>query len=365
MIDANILKKRLNDVRNQLSMWQVDGLLVTGYANFRWLSGFTGSNCKLLVTSSKALLATDFRYYEQAQSQAPHFTLFKHERRTEDDIAFLEEAAVSSLAFNTSQLSVAQFEALRAAAPDVSWNGQPQTVETLRLVKSADEIEKIRRAAAITDHAMAQVPKLAKPGMSEKQLAWQLEKAMRDAGADGLAFDILVASGANAALPHHRAGERPLRDGDTVIIDMGAMLDGYRSDLTRSFYLGARLPDDYANVYGIVQAAQCAILDRARPRMRCKVVDALARDVIANAGYGDRFGHGSGHGIGLDVHEDPFLSQRAADEKIIDVGMTLTVEPGIYLPGWGGVRIEDLTIVTESGLERLSHCPENPLIPSW
>lgn len=356
--------ERVEKVRALLDEWQVDGVLVTGYANYRWLSGFTGSNCKLLVTAKKALLATDFRYYDQATSQSPHFTLFKHERRSEDDAAFLEEAAVASLVFNGSQLTVAQHAALQEAAPQIAWRMREKTVESLRLIKSAEELDTIRRAAAITDQTMARVAELAEPGISERALAWQLEKAMRDAGADGLAFDILVASGPNAALPHHRAGERRLQRGDALIVDMGAMVDGYRSDLTRSFYLGNEADDDYAQIYEIVLAAQTAVFQQAHAGMRCKTVDATARAIITKAGHGNHFGHGLGHGVGLDIHEDPFLSPRAADDKIIDVGMTLTVEPGIYIPGWGGVRIEDLTVVTENGLERLSHCPKRPLIPT-
>lgn len=355
--------KKLTTVRRLLQDWNVDGLLVNGYTNYRWLSNFTGSNCTLLITQDKALLATDFRYYEQAQQQAPQFELFKHERKATDDEAFFEKAAVSTLAYNGSQLTVSAFKKLKKAAPDIKWKMLSQTVEQLRLYKSPDEIEKIRQAAAITDLAMSQVNEIAKLGMSEKQLAWELEKVMREAGADGLAFDVLVASGPNAALPHHKAGSRQFQAGDALIVDMGAMLNGYRSDLTRSFYFGNALSADYANIYETVLAAQTAVLQNAKPTMTCKAVDSLARDLIADAGHGDHYGHGGGHGVGLDIHESPFLSQRATDEETIEPGMTLTVEPGIYIPNWGGVRIEELTVVTESGLEPLSHCPKVPLIP--
>lgn len=363
-MSSQIYTQRLTAVRQKLSQWQVDGILITGYANRRWLSGFTGSNAKLLVTQDQALLATDFRYYEQALRQSPHFTLFKHERRQEDDAAFLKASAANSIGLDARNMSLTDVNSLKRATDHVKWKAIDPTIEFLRAIKTADEIEKIRAAAAITDLAASQIPEIVKPGMSEKQIAWELEKTMREAGADGLAFDILVASGPNGASPHHRADARKITVGDTLIVDMGAMLDGYRSDLTRSFYVGNDPSEQFLAIYNTVLAAETAVLETAKPGMTCKAVDSIARDMIAKAGHREHFGHGLGHGVGLDIHEEPFLSQRATDDKTIEVGMTLTVEPGIYIPGWGGIRIEDLTIITENGLERLSHCPKTPIIPT-
>jgi Xaa-Pro aminopeptidase len=197
--------------------------------------------------------------------------------------------------------------------------------------------------------------------LSESQLAWELEKTMREAGAEGMAFDVIVASGPNAALPHHHPGDRRLQEGDSLIVDMGAKLDGYHSDMTRTFYIGNQPDERFSEIYDLVQTAQTAVLDHLKPGMTGKEVDALARNLIAEAGYGDYFGHGLGHGVGLFIHEGPSLSPRS-EEEIIDVDMVLTVEPGIYISGWGGVRIEDLIVITRDGYESISHCPKTPSI---
>jgi Xaa-Pro aminopeptidase len=231
----------------------------------------------------------------------------------------------------------------------------------LRQVKSAEELAIIQSAARITDLAMEQVPALVRLGMTESELAWLLEKTMREAGADAMAFDIIVASGPNAALPHHHPGARTLQIGDALIVDMGAAVNGYKSDLTRSFFLGATPSEAYWAIYTTVLAAQTATIDHLRAGMTGKEGDALARDVIVEAGYGDRFGHGLGHGLGLDIHEEPRLS-RIRDKELIPDGSVVTVEPGIYIPDFGGVRIEDLMLVSDSGATLLSHAAKTPLI---
>ncbi len=185
---------------------------------------------------------------------------------------------------------------------------------------------------------------------------------MRNTGAEAMAFSIIVASGPNSALPHHHPGDRKLQAGDALIVDMGAQLNGYKSDLTRSFFLGAQPSEQFWRVYNLVLGAETAVLQQARPGMTAADIDALARDPITAAGHGDDFGHGLGHGVGLDIHEAPFLSSRG-QETVIAPGMTATVEPGIYLPGWGGIRIEDLAVFTADRLTPLSHCPKDPVIP--
>ena len=352
------LHQRLTTVRHKLQEWEVDGVLIHNGSNRRWLSGFSGSNAQLLVTADQALLATDFRYYDQARAQAPHFTLFKHKRTPQATQEFLKAAAVSRIGLEASHVTLAQAAELREVADHVVWIELAQTVEPLRAIKLAAELEAIRAAAAITDAAMAQVPALARPGITERQLAWQLEQMMREAGADAVAFPIIVASGPNSAYPHYQTGERPLQTGDVIVVDMGAMRDGYRSDLTRTFFLGDAPSDKFKQIYGLVLAAQTAVFDRTRPGMKLKAVDAIARNHISAAGHEEHFGHGLGHGVGLDIHEDPFLSPRTKDEETLLAGMAVTIEPGIYIPGWGGVRIEDLTAVTENGLQTLSHCPK-------
>jgi Xaa-Pro aminopeptidase len=321
-----------------------------------------------MITPEKALLATDFRYWEQATSQAPAYTLFKHQRREEDITAFMATAGVARIGLEAQHVTLSELAALKKATASlerpITWVPLAETVEPWRQVKSGTEIELIRAAAAITDHTMAQVNQLARPGQTEQQLAWELEKVMRQAGAEATAFTLIVASGPNSGLPHHRPGERILQVGDTIVVDMGAQLHGYKSDLTRTFYLGNEPDEQFWNIYHLVLEAQTAASQKIQPGMTAKDADAVARQVIANAGHGEHFGHGLGHGLGLDIHEKPFLSPRPpAEIEIVTAGMVTTIEPGVYLPGWGGVRIEDLAHVTETGVTLLSNCPKEPAIP--
>ena len=352
---------RITAVRERFADWNVGALLIVSPTNRRWLSGFTGSNAQLLITEDQALLATDFRYYERVATEAPAFTLFKHQRTDEDTKAFLAETAVSRIGIEANHMTLEQLQKLQQAG-EKEWVPLNKTVEPLRQYKTADEIALNRKAAGITDLAMSQFNDLAKPGKTEKQLAWELEKIMRKNGADGLAFDIIVASGPNSAHPHHENSDRPLQEGDTIIVDMGAEVNGYKSDMTRSFYLGNTPTEKFWEIYNIVLAAHQKVFDDFVPGMSSKTIDSLARDFIREAGYGDNFGHGLGHSVGLDIHEDPFLSQREPAEVTLEAGMNITIEPGIYLPNWGGVRIEDFAIVNAEGLEPISLCPKNPII---
>lgn len=358
-----IIEERLTAVRNKLSEWEVDALLITSASNYRWLSGFTGSACTLLITADRALLGTDFRYWEQATQQAPAFELIKMGRGEEyasvHDMAGMTHA--QTIGVEGNHLSINQFKQLNEKEGNThNWVPLGETIETLRLIKTPAEIEQIRSAAAITDWAMSQVNEWAKVGMSEQALAWQLEKAMRERGAEGMAFEVIVASGPNAALAHHRPGQRTLQPGDSIVIDMGAKLNGYHSDLTRSFHMGTEPDETFWQVYNLVLAAQENALSKMRPGMKGQEIDALARDVINEAGHKEHFGHSLGHGVGLEIHEGPSLSW--VNEKEIPSGSVLTIEPGVYVPGWGGVRIEDLVVLGDDGVHFLSHCPKTPLI---
>ncbi|MCA9926743.1 MAG: M24 family metallopeptidase, partial [Anaerolineales bacterium] len=285
------------------------------------------------------------------------------ERTEKDTAAFLQQANTHTIGLEAKHVTLEEAQKLEMADTTIAWQSLPETVEPLRAIKTPAEIEAIRAAAAITDHAMMQVNEIARPGMTERELAWELEKIMREAGADSLAFPTIVASGPNSALPHYATGSRRLQPGDPIIIDMGAKLNGYHSDMTRSFFLGEKASVHYWELYHLVLRAQTAVLAQVRPGMTNKTIDSLARDIITRAGHKEHFGHGLGHGVGLDIHENPFLSPRSPEDEIVSAGMTVTVEPGIYISNWGGIRIEDLTIITENGLESLSQCPKNPLIP--
>ena len=361
--DQQIFQERLDAVRSRLAEWEVAAVLINSPTNRRWLSGFTGSNAQLLITPRQAIIATDFRYYLQAAEQAPLFTLFQHERTEKDTAVFLQQAHAGKIGLEAGHTTLTEAKKLQNAAPSITWVPLAKTIEPLRQLKTPAEITAIQAAAALTDQAMSQVNEIARPGMTEHELAWELEKTMRSAGADSLAFPIIVASGPNAALPHYTTGRRQLQMGDAIIIDMGAQLNSYRSDMTRTFFLGNEPTSQFMEVYELVLRAQTAVLAQTRPGMKNKTIDSIARDMIAAAGHGEHFGHGLGHGVGLDIHEDPFLSPRSPENEIVAAGMTLTVEPGVYLPGWGGARIEDLTVITDEGLIPLSRCPKNPIIP--
>ncbi len=354
-----IFQERITAVRQKLDDWEVDGVLITSPANRRWLSGFTGSNGQLQVTADKALIATDFRYYAQAGREAPDFDLFKHQRTLADTQDFLAESGAKTVGVEAKHVTLAEMIELEEVE-GITWKPLLLTLEPLRLRKTAAEVAAIQKACAITDAVMAQVPHIACVGMTERELAWKLEKALRQAGAESLAFDILVASGPNSALPHHHPGERRLRAGEPLIIDMGAQVNGYKSDMTRSFYLGDKASVPYFELYQLVLRAQTAVFQQAKPDISLKAVDAIARDMLERAGHADHFGHGLGHGLGLEIHEDPLLSPRASDEDNIEVGTVVTIEPGYYLPDWGGIRLEETALMTDTGLVSLTHCPKEP-----
>lgn len=337
----------------------VQAALITQPENRRYVSGFTGSACTLLVTQSKALLITDFRYFEQAAQQSPAFALVKQRKTVKD--AFKQAVRLTGarrIVFESRDVSVGLLHDMQEALTlrkGVLAELTPAVdlVELLRLVKDAGEIGAIARAAQITDAALAEALAVWQPGMTEKRAAWEIERRMREMGAQDVAFDLIVASGPNAALPHHRPGERELRESEPIIIDIGAKVDGYCSDLTRTICLG-KPTARFLKIYAIVLEAQRAALSAVQAGAVDKDVDAVARDIITRAGYGRKFGHGLGHGVGLAIHEGPRLSPMAREPKPLQSGMIVTVEPGIYLPGWGGVRIEDLVEVTENGARILS-----------
>jgi len=349
---------RLAEVRRLMKANKLPALLVSQEQNRRYLSGFKGSAGSLLITQQQAILATDFRYWEQAAQQAPDFTVYQAKGRPQDFLPGLIEAAGSPkrVGFESGAITVAQYEVMRAALPHVKWVKTNGLIEQVRWVKDADEIAQTRRAIELAENAFAAVTARIEPGMTEAQIAWELEVHMRTHGATGLAFETIVASGPNAALPHYHAGNRPVQEGEPITIDWGAEIDGYRSDLTRTIVLGQ--PDaKFREIYDIVLQAQLNAINHIKANITGKEADAFARDIIAAAGYGEYFGHSLGHGVGLATHEGPRASFMAEDERL-PIGALITVEPGIYLPGWGGVRIEDMVLVKEDGVEVLSHLPK-------
>ena len=347
---------RLQSVRRLLEEHQLDCLVVSDAHNRRYLSGFTGSSGYLFITGTNAVLATDFRYVEQATTQAPDFAIHRMGGRFDWLASLLQDLSAKRVGFESDDLSVATLETIkRALREGKGHSSAPELLATsdlvlgLRQYKEPEELWLLERASDIADRSFEAVASSVEPGMTEAMVAWDLERTMRELGAESVSFDIIVGAGENGALPHHRAGERPIRRGDPVVIDMGCVYRGYCSDLTRTIFMGD--PDDrFRRVYNTVLLAQVRAERDIRADMTGEEADELARAVIREAGHGEHFGHSLGHGVGLQVHEQPWISPRSTN--VLENGMVFTVEPGVYLSGWGGVRIEDM-VVMEGGRARV------------
>ena len=346
------MSTRLDKLRHALQEQELDAILITRPENQRYLSGFTGGEGALLIMLQRAVLLTDFRYFDQVAEEAPDFELVKVEgkaslalRRT------LKELQIRTLGFESTHVPFSMYQEWRKASRGTKWVPTQDVVEAIRLIKDEGELAAMRRAVSIADMACDYIRDFVKAGMSEKQVAWELESYMRTHGAEGIAFGIIVGAGPNGAKPHAVPQDRPIQKHEPIVLDLGATVDGYHSDLTRTICLGK--PDaKLQEIYDIVLRAQLAAEQGAKAGMTGKELDAIARHVIADAGYRDQFGHGLGHGVGLAVHEGPRAS--VASEHTLQAGMICTIEPGIYLTEWGGVRIEDLVLIKEDGIEVLS-----------
>jgi len=343
---------RLTKLRETLATDGLDAILITQPENRHYLSGFTGSDGALLISQDQAVLATDFRYYEQVEKQAPDFRLAKVTARFETLLPeLIQQVGAKAVGFESAHLTVDQHQKWQEVAEGFELVPTKGLVERIRAVKDEGELGKIRKAIALSDEALAHIADFIEPGMTEKEVAWELEVFMRTRGAEKLAFDTIVGSGPNGAMPHATVSERVIQAGEPVVIDMGAVIDGYHSDLTRTICAG-RPDDKFKEIHAIVLKAQLTAERNIRPGMQGKQADGIARQVIEEAGYGENYGHGLGHGVGLAVHEKPGVGRLSED--VLEPGMVFTVEPGIYLPGWGGVRIEDIVVMRGDGVEVLT-----------
>ncbi|MCL5110647.1 MAG: Xaa-Pro peptidase family protein [Chloroflexi bacterium] len=362
------MQNRLEALRQRMGEAGADAILISQPNNRRYLTGFTGHDSPsgssagwLFVTPTEALLLVGFLSLEQAQRECPDFGHLDTAGKPAVLVGQLaREHSPQRLLCEGSHLTYAAFNELQAQLPAgcelVAVEGW---VERQRASKDEGEVAKIQRAAEVTDAALQHVLGIVRPGLTERQLAWEAEKHMREHGAESLAFDVGVAGGPNSSLPHNPPGERPCQSGEPIWIDMGAQVDGYCADLTRTFCLGepeARLRE----VWDLVHRAQQAAIAQCRPGMTGREVDSIARDIIAEAGYGDKFGHSLGHGVGLVVHELPRLAQTSSD--VLAEGNIVTFEPGVYLEGWGGVRIEDLGVIRGGKVELLSAAPKRLVV---
>jgi Xaa-Pro aminopeptidase len=335
-------------------------MLVTQPENRRYVSGFTGSNGVLIIAGQRQAIATDFRYYQQVQSECPDWELFRVGYDFEGhllDILSDMGLAGKSVGFEAGHVSVDQLHNWeRALQGRVHLLCTMGMVEALRMVKDERELQAIRQAVRLADEALDHIYAWMQPGMTERQVAWELETTMRMRGAEKAAFDLLVGSGPNGALPHLSPGERAIQLGEPVVMDLGCVVDGYCSDVTRTVCLGEPQDDKYLEVWNLVLRAQETAIARLKAGIAGPDGDKLARDVIVAGGYGDYFGHGLGHSVGLAIHENPRLGFSYPGQ--VPAGAVVTVEPGVYLPGWGGVRHEDLVVFHEGGVEMLTAAPK-------
>ncbi len=352
------MEARLTPLRQSPAQKKFDAFLITNPVSRRYLSGFDGTSGALLIGGEEAFLLTDFRYTEQAAAQAPQFAV----RNRLDDLhkslaELIEEAGWSRIGFESKHIDYATYREMKEKLP-AKLIACKDVVEKQRMIKSPAELDILRRGAELLDRGFNYICDTIRPGMSEAELALDLEFYLRREGAQGASFRYIVASGKRGAMPHGVASDKILEEGDPVTIDFGAVYEGYATDMTRTICLG-RADERLREIYAVVGRAQEKGVAAVCPGQRGSEVDAVARRIIEEAGYGEHFGHGLGHGIGLETHELPVLNKLSA--TVLKPGMVVTVEPGIYIPGWGGVRIEDMVVVTAGGVERLTHSPRQLL----
>lgn len=356
------LKKLKENLLDRKEGESVEALLIIKPENRQYISGFRGTTAMLLITEKKALLITDFRYLEQAQVQAPFFEVIQSAQASfETLVRLIRENNIKKLGFEGDFLTYKQYKELGEELSGVELVSLVGIVEELRMIKNLQEVTQIKKAVDLADKAFEHILGYLKPGISEQDVALELEYYMKKNGAEKLSFDSIIASGPRSSLPHGVASSRVLEWGDFVKMDFGCVYQGYCSDMTRTVVLG-EASSKQREIYQIVLAAQLAALEALAPGRTGKEMDSIARKIITDKGYGENFGHGLGHGVGLEIHEKPALAFR--DETILQPGMVVTIEPGIYLSGWGGVRIEDLAIITSTGKEILTKSSKELIILS-
>lgn len=349
---------KLSKVKKWLREKELDAFLISKPVHCFYLSGFTGTSGCLLVTNSpeKNFLITDFRYKEQAEAQAKGYELVLWKGSLFQTLGELfRQHGLKKVGLDREEITLATYEGLKKGAAGVTFFPLQDPCVELRRIKTTEELKLLRKAIEISDKAFLHILEFIHPGLTEREIALELEFFMRRWGGTRNAFETIVASQYRAALPHGVASTRTIQVGDLVMMDFGTVYQGYHSDLTRTLVIGEPDAQQWER-YKLVLKAQEAVFQEIQPGMRACEADALARSVIEEAGYGENFGHSLGHGVGLEIHEGPNLSPR--DETILEPGMIVTVEPGIYIPGWGGIRIEDMVVITPGGCERLTRSPK-------
>jgi len=344
-------QERINRIKGILRDDHLDGILITCLENVHYLSEFTGSDAALVMTETKGYFLTDSRYTTQAREEVSGFEIIEYQKKIEGLSDLINDLGLRGIGFEPHNVTYGTYRELAEKISAGELISIDERIRNIRAVKDDEEIGRIKRAIDIASKSLRENIWRITPGTQEREIALELEFSMRRNEAENIAFDTVVASGGRAALPHGKASEKRIDKGDLVIIDFGSRYRGYYSDETCTFFCG-KLNRRQKEVYQIVKDAHDKAIASIRPGRKAMELDAIARSWIKEAGYGDYFGHGTGHGVGLAVHENPVIGPESKD--ILEEGMVFTVEPGIYIPGWGGVRIEDMVLVTENACEVLT-----------
>lgn len=345
-------ERRIEALRKRLAEKSIEALLVSKLENCFYLSGFSGSSGVLLVTKENVLLFTDFRYVAQARDEAPQCQIVEwHTPVWREFASSIRALGLASVGFEADSLTVSQYSKIKEAVSRAEMKEASGLVEELRALKDSEEVGRIRQAAEVADAALEHLISYIRPGVKERELAVEADYFMRKRGAESEAFPTIIAGGERSALPHAQPTDRPLKEGDFVLIDLGARCQGYHSDTTRTFVLGSA-SEEQKRLHQVVVEAQKRALELAAEGRGAVQVDKVARNVIAGAGLGEYFGHGTGHGVGLEVHERPRIAPMSEDK--LGTGMVFAIEPAVYLPELGGVRIEDDVYLGENGPEVLT-----------
>ncbi|MCX8012336.1 MAG: Xaa-Pro peptidase family protein [Desulfobacterota bacterium] len=349
-------KKRINRVLEALKEERVDALLVTDLTNIRYISGFTGTEASALITPEAFFLLVDSRYTTQAKQEAPFFQIIKVTKRIEDTIKLIKRLKMRKIGFEGTAMYYTDFCEIAKNLSEGGFIPIKKRLDFIRMRKEKEEIEIIRRAIEISTQGFQAMKCELKIGVREKHIAHTYEIEAKKNGADKIAFDIIVASGKRSALPHGVASNKKIGKRELVVMDFGIQYRGYNTDETCTLVCGKPTPKQ-KEFFAVVKSAHDRAISQIRPGVSSRLVDKAARDYIAKKGLGKYFGHGTGHGVGLSVHEEPWISP--LKEEVLEEGMVFTIEPGVYVPNWGGIRVEDMVLVTRDGCEILTQLPKN------
>lgn len=352
------MDKRVQAFLDKMQEKELDGIIINNLKNVYYLTGFWGSNGTVFISRDRQILVTDARYIIAAKQEVTGFEIFAERDELATIAKIAKDMGLSRIGFE-DEISVSYYHRMQAAFEGLELISQTQFVEALRMIKDETEIATIRKACSISDQAFHDALEFIKPGKTEIEIANFLDFRMRELGAAGLSFDTILASGINSSKPHAHPMHKPVELGEAITMDFGCLYEHYVSDMTRTIYLG-HVSDEQAEIYNTVLKANQALIDQAKAGLGFCDFDKIPRDIIVEAGYGEYFTHGIGHGIGLDIHEEPYFSQTSTE--VIKSGMVLTDEPGIYIEGKYGVRIEDDILITDKGCELLTLAPKELIV---